>query len=141
MVHTLEREEREAKRSRGPGNSSGVPFGGQSYHSKGRPYRPAYMAHPAHRGASAGHGLYSARPISFGSYSGSRGPPQNVPPFFVMDCYECGELGHVRKYCPCLSRGPVLQRSQATTHAPAATPPTQPDRGEAQAARGLPRGE
>ncbi|XP_070032619.1 uncharacterized protein [Nicotiana tomentosiformis] len=132
MVCTQEREEREAKRSRGPGNSSGVPSRGQPYHSRGRPYRPAQMTRSAHRSASASHGSYSAQqnqsylgellsqsssrapsvqglsvPGFFGSYSGSRGPPQNSPPFFERDCYECRELGHVRKYCPRFSRGPV----------------------------------
>ncbi|XP_070036611.1 uncharacterized protein [Nicotiana tomentosiformis] len=62
MVRTQEREEREAKRSRGLGNSSGVPSGGQPYHNRGRPYRPAHMTFPVHRGASASHGSYSARP-------------------------------------------------------------------------------
>ncbi|XP_070049007.1 uncharacterized protein [Nicotiana tomentosiformis] len=61
MVRTQEREEREAKRSRGPGKSSSVPSGGQPYHSKGRPYKPAQMARSAHRGASASNGPYSAR--------------------------------------------------------------------------------
>ncbi|XP_070054911.1 uncharacterized protein [Nicotiana tomentosiformis] len=62
MVRTQKRENREAKRSRGPGNSSGVLSRGQPYHSRGRPYRPAQMARPSHRGASASHGSYSARP-------------------------------------------------------------------------------
>ncbi|XP_070057132.1 uncharacterized protein [Nicotiana tomentosiformis] len=34
----------------------------QSHHNMGRPYSPAQMAHPVHRGASASHGSYSARP-------------------------------------------------------------------------------
>ncbi|XP_070026136.1 uncharacterized protein [Nicotiana sylvestris] len=68
MVHTREHEEREAKRSHGPGNSSNVPS--------------------AHHGASASHG-YS------GSYSGSQGQPQCSPPFFERDCYECGKMGHI----------------------------------------------
>ncbi|XP_070041620.1 uncharacterized protein [Nicotiana tomentosiformis] len=119
MVCTQEREKRAAKTSCGPGNSSGVPSGGKSYHSTGRPYRPTQMAHPAHRGASASHG-------SSGSYSGSRGPPHNLPLFFQRDYYECGELGHVRKYCPCLSRGLIQYRSQATTPAPVISPPAEP---------------
>ncbi|XP_070039196.1 uncharacterized protein [Nicotiana tomentosiformis] len=143
IVRTQEHEDREAKRPRGPGNSSDVPSGGQPYHNRGHPYRPAQMARSAHHGASVSHGPYSDRqsqfslgalpsqsssrapsvqgssvPGSSGSYSGSRGPPQNLPPFFERDCYECGELGHVRKYCPRFSRGPVQQRSQATTPAP-----------------------
>ncbi|XP_070031737.1 uncharacterized protein [Nicotiana tomentosiformis] len=68
---------------------------------------------------------------SFCSYSGSQGPPQNSPPFFERDCYECGELGHVRKYCPRLLPGPVQQGSKAKTPAPIAPPPAQPARGGA----------
>ncbi|XP_070032604.1 uncharacterized protein [Nicotiana tomentosiformis] len=60
IVSIQEREEREAKRSRGPGNSSSVSSRGQPYHNRGRPYRPAQMARPQ-RGASASHGSYSAR--------------------------------------------------------------------------------
>ncbi|XP_070047332.1 uncharacterized protein [Nicotiana tomentosiformis] len=67
----------------------------------------------------------SSVPGSFGSYSGSQGPPQNSPPFFERDYYECGELGHVRKLCPRLSRGLVKHRSRATTSAPVAPPPAQ----------------
>ncbi|XP_070032521.1 uncharacterized protein [Nicotiana tomentosiformis] len=87
-----------------------------------REERLAQIGHLAHREVSAIHGSYSARqsrpfhgelpaqsssrapsvqgssvPGSSGSYSGSRGPPQNLPPFFERDCYECAELGHVRK--------------------------------------------
>ncbi|XP_070050890.1 uncharacterized protein [Nicotiana tomentosiformis] len=120
FVMTLrnEREEKEAKRSRGPGNSGGVPSGGQSYHIRGRPYRPAQMARLAHHGASASHGSYSARPSqsslsalpaqsssrapsvqgsSVPGYSGSRGPPQYLPTFSVRGCFECGELGHMKR--------------------------------------------
>ncbi|XP_070053170.1 uncharacterized protein [Nicotiana tomentosiformis] len=132
MVRTQEREEREAKRSRGPGNSSGVLSGGQSYHSRGRLYRPAQMAHPAHRSASASHGSYSARqsqsslsalpaqssyraplvqgsslPGSSGSYSSFRGPPQYLMSLFEKGCFECGYLGHLKRNCPRFSEGPT----------------------------------
>ncbi|XP_070056754.1 uncharacterized protein [Nicotiana tomentosiformis] len=132
MVHTQEREEREAKRSCGTGNSSGVPFGGQPYHSRGHPYMPAQMAHPAHRGASTSHCSYSARqsyfslnalpahssfhapsvqgssvPGSYGSYFASRSPPQNLSTFSERGCFECGYLGHIKRYCPRLSGGSV----------------------------------
>ncbi|XP_070047121.1 uncharacterized protein [Nicotiana tomentosiformis] len=61
MVHSHEREEREAKRPQGSGGPSGVPSGGQSYYNKGHPYRPAQMARPAHGGTSSSHGSYTAR--------------------------------------------------------------------------------
>nr|XP_009773294.1 PREDICTED: uncharacterized protein LOC104223535 [Nicotiana sylvestris] len=62
LVRSQEREEREAKRPCGSGGFSGVPSGGQFHHSKGRPYRPAQMAPPVHRGTSSSHGSYNARP-------------------------------------------------------------------------------
>ncbi|XP_070051251.1 uncharacterized protein [Nicotiana tomentosiformis] len=151
MVRTQEHGEREANRSCGPGNSSNVPFGGRSYHNRGRPYRPA-----AHRGASASHGSYSARlsqsslsklpgqsssrapsvqglfvPSYSGSYSGSRGPPQYLPPLSEKCCFECGDLGHMKRRCPHLLRDPVQQKSQAATPAPVISPPAQPARGGA----------
>ncbi|XP_070031982.1 uncharacterized protein [Nicotiana tomentosiformis] len=132
MVHSHEREERKAKMPRGSGGFSGVPSKGQSYHSRGRPYRPTQIARLAHRGVSSSHGLYSARsgqsslsafpaqssshapsvqgssaPGSSGSYSGSRITPQYLPPFFERGCFECRELGHVKKFCPHLMGGPA----------------------------------
>ncbi|XP_070036956.1 uncharacterized protein [Nicotiana tomentosiformis] len=138
MVRIQEHEERESKRSHGPGNSGSVPSRGQSYHNRGRPYRPARMARPAHCGASTSHGSYSALPSQSSlsallSQSSSRAPSER-------GCFECGELGHMKRYCPRLSGGPVQQRSQATTPAPIILPSVQPARGGAHEARGLPRG-
>ncbi|XP_070032537.1 uncharacterized protein [Nicotiana tomentosiformis] len=62
MVRSQEWEEREAKKPCGSGGFSGIPSRGQSYHNRGRPYRPAMMACPVHCDASSRHGLYSARP-------------------------------------------------------------------------------
>ncbi|XP_070032544.1 uncharacterized protein [Nicotiana tomentosiformis] len=112
MVYSQEREEREAKRPRGSGNFSGAPFGGQSYHSRGRPNRPTQMANPVHHSGSSNHNSYNARPGqssicailtqssyrapsvqgssapgSSGSYFGSRGPPQYLPPFSERGCF------------------------------------------------------
>ncbi|XP_070045526.1 uncharacterized protein [Nicotiana tomentosiformis] len=157
VVRSQERGDREAKRPRGSGSFGGVPCGGKFYHNRGR---------PVHCGASSSHSSYSSHqslsalstlptpstlrapsvqgsyiPGLSSSYSGSRGSPQNLPPFFEMKCYECGELGHVRKYCPRHTQGLVQQRSQATTSAPVAPRPAQPARVGAQSARGRPRGE
>ncbi|XP_070034873.1 uncharacterized protein [Nicotiana tomentosiformis] len=154
MVRTQKREERESKRSRGPGNSSGVPSGGQSYHIRGQPYRLAQMARPSHCGASASHGSCSARlsqsslsalpaqslsrvpsvqvssvPGAFGGYSGFRGPPQYLSTFSEKGCFECGYLGHIKRYCPHLTGGLAQQRSQTTTSAPVTSPPAQRARG------------
>ncbi|XP_070035388.1 uncharacterized protein [Nicotiana tomentosiformis] len=60
VVSSQERSDREAKRPRGSGGFGGIPSRGQSYHSKGRPYRPAQTTRPAHHGTSASHGSYSA---------------------------------------------------------------------------------
>ncbi|XP_070049189.1 uncharacterized protein [Nicotiana tomentosiformis] len=60
VVHSQERGDREVKRPRSSSNFGGIPSGGQSYHSRGRPYRPAQTTRPTHRGASASHGSYSA---------------------------------------------------------------------------------
>ncbi|XP_070036113.1 uncharacterized protein [Nicotiana tomentosiformis] len=132
MVHSQEREEREAKKPRGSGAPNGVHSGGQSYHNKSRPYRPAQTARPVHRGASSSHSPYSTRPGqsslsalpaqcssrspsvqgsfvpgSSDSYCGSRGPPQYLSLFFKRGCFECGELRHVKRFSPHLRRGPV----------------------------------
>ncbi|XP_070054449.1 uncharacterized protein [Nicotiana tomentosiformis] len=61
-VRSQEREEREAKRTRGSGGPCGIHSRGQSYYSRGHPYWLAQMAHPVHRGASSGHGSYNAHP-------------------------------------------------------------------------------
>ncbi|XP_070040679.1 uncharacterized protein [Nicotiana tomentosiformis] len=55
LVLSQEHEEREAKRPRGSGGFNGVSSRGQSHHSRGRLYKPAQMARPAHRGALASH--------------------------------------------------------------------------------------
>ncbi|XP_070051606.1 uncharacterized protein [Nicotiana tomentosiformis] len=60
VVRSQDRGDREAKRPRGSGGLGGVPSGGQSYHIRGRPYRPTQTTHPAHRGASTSHGSYNA---------------------------------------------------------------------------------
>ncbi|XP_019237111.1 PREDICTED: DNA-binding protein HEXBP-like, partial [Nicotiana attenuata] len=159
MVCSQEHGEREAERPRGSGGFSGVPSEGQFYHSRGRPYRHAQTAHPVHRGLSSGHGSYSAHqghsspsalptqsssrapstqdssvPGPSDSYSGSRGASQYSPPFIGRDCFECGELGHIKRHCPRLLGGPAQQRSQPTTSASVTSPPAQPSGGGAQAA-------
>ncbi|XP_070054425.1 uncharacterized protein [Nicotiana tomentosiformis] len=121
MVHSQERGEREAKRPRGLGGFSGVPSGAQS----------------SSRAPSV-HGSSVAGPSD--SYSTSRGLPQYSPPFARTGCFECGDLGHIKRHCPRLSEGPAQQRSQTMSSAPVTSPPAQPSQGRAQAARGRPRG-
>ncbi|XP_070046136.1 uncharacterized protein [Nicotiana tomentosiformis] len=165
MVHSQERGEGEFKRPRGPGDFSGVPSGGQFYRGWGRPYRHAQTVHLVHCGASSIHGSYSSHqgqssltallaqstsgapsvhgsslPSSSGTYSTSRGPPKNLPAFSERGCFECGYLGHIKRYCPHLMRGPIQQRSHVMTSTPVSPPPAQPARGGAQSVRGRPRG-
>ncbi|XP_070055558.1 uncharacterized protein [Nicotiana tomentosiformis] len=164
QVRSQECEEMEAKRPCGLGGFSGVSSIGQSHHSIGRPYRPTHIARSVHHGASASHGLYSARsgqsslsafPAqssfhapsiqgssvsgTYSSYSGFWGPLQYLPLLSEHGYFECGDFGHVKRCFPRLLGGPVQQRSQAATSAPVTSPPAQLARGGAQAARGRPR--
>ncbi|XP_070031916.1 uncharacterized protein [Nicotiana tomentosiformis] len=163
-IRRLEREEWEGKRPRGSGGFSGTSFGGQSQHNRGCPYRTAQMTHPIHRGALVSHDSYNTRtsqssfsalpaqssyrapsvqgssvPGSSSGYSSSRGPIQGPPSFPARGSCDCGELGHVRKYCPHYYRGPVQQEGQSLILAPVATPPAQPAWGGGRAGRGHPR--
>ncbi|XP_070039369.1 uncharacterized protein [Nicotiana tomentosiformis] len=165
MVYSQEHGEREAKRPRGPGDFSGVPSGGQCYHDRGRPYRHAQTGRPVHCGASSSHSSYSyhqgqsslsalptrssfnapsvqgsSAPDSSSGYPGARGALQSPPPFTGRGCFECGDMGHIKRYCPFLTGGPARLRSQPTTSAPVTSPPAQPARGGAQPIRGRPRG-
>ncbi|XP_070039553.1 uncharacterized protein [Nicotiana tomentosiformis] len=156
MVRSQEQGEREAKRARGSGGFGGVPSGGQSYHNKGHPYRPAQMTRPAHCGTSASHSSYSAHSgqSSFSalpaqsshhalsaqaSTSSSSGYPEQQFRH-RRGCFECRDFGHIKRDCPRFLSGAPQQSSRPMVPAPALTPPTQPARGWAQAARGRPRG-
>ncbi|XP_070034865.1 uncharacterized protein [Nicotiana tomentosiformis] len=152
QVCMLEREEWEGKRPRGSGGFCGTSFGGQSHCSRGRYFRPTQAAPQIPGGSLVSNSLYSFRPVqssfsalpaqslycvlsvqglrvpgSSSGYSSSGGPIQASRPFSGRGCYECGELGHVRKYCPCYYRGLVQQGGQTMTPSPLATPPAQPE--------------
>ncbi|XP_070039524.1 uncharacterized protein [Nicotiana tomentosiformis] len=147
MVRNQKRGEREAKRPRGSGDFSGVPSGGQIYRGRGRPYRHAQTGHPVHRGESSSHGSYSyhqgqsslsalpaqssshapsvqgsSAPGSSSGYYGAWGSLQFPSPFAGKGYFECGDMGHINRYCPCLMGGPAQQRSQHTTSAPVTSP-------------------
>ncbi|XP_070049089.1 uncharacterized protein [Nicotiana tomentosiformis] len=141
LVRSQEHEEREAKMPRGLGGFSGVSSGGQSHHNRGRPYRPAQMAHPVHRGALVSHGSYSARSgqSSFSALptqsshhaSSSQASTGNFLSYQEQQlrqrrgCFECGDLSHLKMDCPRLLSGVPQQSSRLMISAPAATPPTQ----------------
>ncbi|XP_070036443.1 uncharacterized protein [Nicotiana tomentosiformis] len=116
MVRRKERGDREAKRPRGPGDFIG----------RGRPYMHAQTGRPVHRGASSGHENIAI----------IRSPP----PFAGRGYFKCGDMGHIKRYCTRLTRGPAQQRIQPTTPTPVTLPLAQPARGGAQSVRGRPRG-
>ncbi|XP_070039504.1 uncharacterized protein [Nicotiana tomentosiformis] len=147
MVRIQERGERDAKRPRGSDGFCGVHSRGQSYHNRGRTYRPAQMTRLAHRGASASHDSYnthsgqssfsallaqsshhaSSAQASTGSSSGY--PEQQF--FHSRGCFECGDFGHIKRDCPRLLSGAPQQSSRPMTPLPAVMPPTQLARGGA----------
>ncbi|XP_070054570.1 uncharacterized protein [Nicotiana tomentosiformis] len=122
MVLSQERGQREAKRSRRPGDLSGVPSGGQFYRDRGRPYRHTQTGRPVHRGALFSHGSYSyhqvqsslnslpaqrsshapsvpgsSAPGSSSGYSSAQGFLQSPLPFTGRGCFECGYMGHIKR--------------------------------------------
>ncbi|XP_070057889.1 uncharacterized protein [Nicotiana tomentosiformis] len=60
MVHSQERVEMRANRPHGSGDFNGVHSGSQFYRGRGRSFGHAQVTRPAHRGALASHGSYSA---------------------------------------------------------------------------------
>ncbi|XP_070035552.1 uncharacterized protein [Nicotiana tomentosiformis] len=94
MVRIQEREEMEAKRPRGPENSSGVLSGGA---------------------------------VFTGSSSGYQGQQLRQR----RGCFECGDVGHIKRDCPILLSGDPQHSSRPMVPAPAVPPPTQPARGGA----------
>ncbi|XP_070054478.1 uncharacterized protein [Nicotiana tomentosiformis] len=130
MVRSQEHGEREVKRLHSSGGFSDVPSGGPliSEFPSSSEFVPCSF--------SSGSSTLSAS----NRFSGSWGPPQYLPPYSERGCFECGDLDHIKRYCPCLSGGPAQRRSQTTTSAPVTSPPAQPAWGGAQSARDRPRG-
>ncbi|XP_070054914.1 uncharacterized protein [Nicotiana tomentosiformis] len=121
MDRGQERVERDAKRPRGQGGSSGAPFGAQSS-SRAPPVQGSSMPGP-----SASH------PNARGSLP--------FPPPAPGSYFECGEFGHIWRQCPRRHGGGLSQqRSRPLTSAPVTSPPTQSARGGSQSPRGRPRG-
>ncbi|XP_070057834.1 uncharacterized protein [Nicotiana tomentosiformis] len=145
MVRSQEQVEREVKRSHGSSDFSGVPSGGQFYCGRGRFYKHAQTGRPAHRGASASHGSYSAHsgqssfsalpPQSSNHASSAQASTSNSSGYQEQQfrqrrgCFECGEFGHFKRDYPRLLSGAPQQSPQLTVPAPAVPPPAQPARG------------
>ncbi|XP_070050698.1 uncharacterized protein [Nicotiana tomentosiformis] len=124
---------------------------GQPYYNKGRPYRPVQMARSAQRGASNSHDSYSSRSeqssfsalpalnshhassarVSTGSASGYK----NQQLYQRRGCFECGDVGHIKRECPRLLNRTPQQSSRSMVPAPSIPPPTHLARGGAQSAR------
>ncbi|XP_070020583.1 uncharacterized protein [Nicotiana sylvestris] len=54
-----------------------------------------------------------------------RGSLQPLPPLAMSCCFECGDLGHIKRFCPHLTGGSSQQRSQPLASAPITSPPAQ----------------
>ncbi|XP_070049906.1 uncharacterized protein [Nicotiana tomentosiformis] len=122
IVRGQERTEREAKRPRGQGGSSGVPQGGQFQQSQSSfsafPAQVSHYAPPAQvsSGNSFGHQKQQFRQR--------------------MGCFEYGDFGHIAIYCPRMLGGTPQQSTLPTALIPVPPPPAQPARGRVQPARG-----
>ncbi|XP_070054620.1 uncharacterized protein [Nicotiana tomentosiformis] len=89
--------------------------------------REAEMGTPFHQGSTSG-------------YSGHQGQTSSQQSTDPRDCFECGELGHVKRFCPKLRGKAEKQDHQPTLIAPATTLPARSVRGGGQVGRGRPRG-
>ncbi|XP_070050340.1 uncharacterized protein [Nicotiana tomentosiformis] len=77
---------------------------------------------------------------SFSGYSGHRGQTLGQQLTVPRGCFECGNLSHVRKFCPRLRGKAVQQGQQPMITAPAAPPVIRPPSGGGQMGRVRPRG-
>ncbi|XP_070040818.1 uncharacterized protein [Nicotiana tomentosiformis] len=53
----------------------------------------------------------SSAPSSSRGYSGARDTLKSPPPFTGRGYFECGDMGHINRYCPRLTGGSTQQRS------------------------------
>ncbi|XP_070005133.1 uncharacterized protein [Nicotiana sylvestris] len=68
--------------------------------------------------------------------TGHQGQPSGQQAAAPWGCFECGDLGHMRRYCPRL-RGKAVQQDQQLM---ISAPPVPPPKGGGQTGRGRPRG-
>ncbi|XP_070031661.1 uncharacterized protein [Nicotiana tomentosiformis] len=136
------------KRVRYSGEFRGAPAGGRGQFRRGQPSSPPYLAPPPPQGSSSAY--FSAMPESSyhppaiqGSsdgYSGHQGQTSGQQITAPRGCFECGDLSHVRRFCPRLRGKAVQQGQQPMITAPVVVPTVRPLRGGGQAGRGRSRG-
>lgn len=91
--------------------------------------QPVFSAHSAPINAPPLQSYYNGYPTHLGQL-------QLQQPRHQDGCYECGNIGHIRRYCPRLASNKSRQDSRAIIPAPVASLPAQPARGRGQAVRG-----
>ncbi|XP_070043130.1 uncharacterized protein [Nicotiana tomentosiformis] len=96
MVRGQERTEREAKRPRGQGGSSGAPQGGQFQQDQFQQSQSSFSALPAK-------GSHYAPPAQVSS--GNSFGHQEQQFCQRRGCFECGDFGHIARNCPRLLGG------------------------------------
>ncbi|XP_070057504.1 uncharacterized protein [Nicotiana tomentosiformis] len=131
------------------GGFNGAPSGGRGQFARGQSSRPTYPAPPPPRGAPVRPYFSAILKSSYhpsaiqGSSSGSSGPQsqtQGQTSSAPRSCYECGDLGHVRRFCPRLWGMAVQQGYQPMIIEPVIEPAVRPPKDGGQVSKGRPRG-
>ncbi|XP_070057427.1 uncharacterized protein [Nicotiana tomentosiformis] len=106
-----------------------------SHSTSGR--RDPYVLHSRQPDYSTPSAHISAPPIQsyHRGYSARFGQLQLQQPQQQDMCFECGSIGHIRRFCPRLLGGMTQHSTRAMVLAPVALPSAQPARGSGQAAR------
>ncbi|XP_070046156.1 uncharacterized protein [Nicotiana tomentosiformis] len=141
MVLSQERGPVSDKRPRHSSNFRGASSGGRGTYGRGHPPRTFYSALQVSHGVSGSYGpimpysrqpafsthpaYISAPPLQshYDDYPTRLGLLQVQQPRQQDGCYECGNIGHIRRYCPRLSSNRSQQDSRAIIPAPVAPPP------------------
>ncbi|XP_070046823.1 uncharacterized protein [Nicotiana tomentosiformis] len=131
------------------GAFNGAPYGSNGQFMRGQSSRTMYSVPPPAPGAPA-RPYCSANPESTyhppaiqgssNGYSGHPGQTQGHQSSAPRDCYQCGELGHMMRFCPKHRGKAVQQGHQPMSTSPVAAPPVWSARGGGQVNSGLPRG-
>ncbi|XP_070040285.1 uncharacterized protein [Nicotiana tomentosiformis] len=131
------------------GEFSGASGGGRGQFMRGQSSRPPYTAPPPPRGAPV-RPYFSVMPESsyrlpaiqgsFKGYSGYQGQTSGQQSIEPRGCFECGDISHVRRFCPRFRGIPVQQGQQPMITALIAPSVIWPPRGGGQVGRGHPRG-